>query len=241
LKNALLLLVLLASFPAFADDRDGKLEIAPLSNNVYLHTSYRQLPGVGWFPSNGLVVVDGKRAVLVDTAWTVEATQGIVEWLRARALDLDYVIVTHSHSDRTAGLAYLHSIGIETFASGKTNDLLEMRKETRARNDFPEGGKNDTLIEIAWPGPGHAPDNHVVWIPGDGVLFAGCLAKSVASESLGNVADADIPAWNASMAKVLARFAAADIVVPGHGSPGGLELLRHTQALVEAHERARTE
>ena len=38
-------------------------------------------------------------------------------------------------------------------------------------------------------------------------------------------------AWPGTMEKALAAFPAARIVVPGHGQPGGLELLRHTRDL----------
>ena len=68
-----------------------------------------------------------------------------------------------------------------------------------------------------------------------GVLFGGCMIRSAADTSLGNVADADRPAWPASMRRLIDRYGArVRIVVPGHGEAAGPELLGHTLALAEA-------
>jgi metallo-beta-lactamase class B len=83
------------------------------------------------------------------------------------------------------------------------------------------------------PGPAHSPDNVVVFFPRRQVLFAGCMIKSGDSETMGNVADADLGAWPAALANVRAAFPNAARVVPGHGAAGGMELLDHTRRLLE--------
>lgn len=52
------------------------------------------------------------------------------------------------------------------------------------------------------------------------------------------MADADTAAWPASLERVRARFPEVRIVVPGHGSVGGPELLSHTLELLRARTAA---
>jgi metallo-beta-lactamase class B VIM len=83
-------------------------------------------------------------------------------------------------------------------------------------------------LEVFYPGPAHTRDNVVVWLPGSRVLAGGCAVRAGGATALGNVADADVPQYAASMRRVLARYPEPEIVVPGHGAPGGVELLRNT-------------
>lgn len=89
-------------------------------------------------------------------------------------------------------------------------------------------------LEIFYPGAAHAPDNVVVWIPAARVLFGGCAVRPGDSSSPGNTDDADIENWPTAIEKVLARYSMAEVVVPGHGAPGGPELLMHTIGIFRA-------
>src|SRR6185295_3616589 len=73
--------------------------------------------------------------------------------------------------------------------------------------------------EVFYPGPAHTRDNIVVWLPDSRVLFGGCAVRA-ATSGLGNVADADLTAYPASIRRVLERYPAAEVVVPGHGDVG---------------------
>ncbi len=84
-------------------------------------------------------------------------------------------------------------------------------------------------VEMFYPGPGHAPDNIVVWFPARQLLFGGCMV--LAGERLGNTADADIEFWQTA-AEHLRRFDAR-LVIPGHGSPFQEDLIGHTLRLLE--------
>jgi glyoxylase-like metal-dependent hydrolase (beta-lactamase superfamily II) len=87
-------------------------------------------------------------------------------------------------------------------------------------------------VEVFFPGAGHAPDNLMVWIPSAHVLFGGCAVRTQAQSTLGNVAHAELTEWRAAMGRAAARYTAATLVVPGHGAPGDLGLLRHTLELL---------
>jgi glyoxylase-like metal-dependent hydrolase (beta-lactamase superfamily II) len=79
----------------------------------------------------------------------------------------------------------------------------------------------------------------VVWLPDVKVLFGGDLLRSAEARSLGNTREADLGTWPASLAAVERAFPDARLLVPGHGSPGGRELLRHTSDLLASSGEAR--
>lgn len=86
-------------------------------------------------------------------------------------------------------------------------------------------------FEIRFPGAGHSEDNTVVYFPQGGVLFAGCLVKSLGTRGLGNTADAVAADWPASLEALKSAYPTASVIIPGHGSPGGMELIDHTLTL----------
>ena len=58
------------------------------------------------------------------------------------------------------------------------------------------------------------------------------MLRAKSTTHLGNTNDADLVAWSSSVAKVEARYRQVEIVVPGHGEPGGADLLTHTRGLL---------
>src|SRR5690606_5099180 len=84
------------------------------------------------------------------------------------------------------------------------------------------------VVEVYYPGPGHAPDNVVVWVAEERVLFGGCFVKSADAPNLGYTGDADIAAWPGAVTRVAERYPEAALVVPGHGAVGDRSLLDHT-------------
>ena len=79
----------------------------------------------------------------------------------------------------------------------------------------------------------------MTWIPSERILFAGCMCKDMGANNLGNTADADLMAWQATIEKVMDKFPGARIVIPGHGPIGGTELLRHTDLLLQRANKAK--
>ncbi|MEM7381519.1 MAG: subclass B1 metallo-beta-lactamase, partial [Bacteroidota bacterium] len=47
----------------------------------------------------------------------------------------------------------------------------------------------------------------------------------------GNLADANIAQWSQTMELIKAKFPEIEIVIPGHGKAGGMELLDYTYQL----------
>lgn len=213
------------------------VQVTALAENVWLHTSYKDLPDIGPFPSNGLIVKTGDGIVLVDTAWNDAQTDQLVRWTRTHLhAPIRFAIVTHAHDDKMGGMAALHRAGIETYAYALTNKTAPSRSLVPAKHDLAFADGTESLaggeIEAFYPGAGHTADNIVVYIKRADVLFGGCLLRAEASPSLGNTEDADRGHWDAAVANVKTRYPHARIVVPSHSEPGGAKILDHTIALV---------
>ena len=212
------------------------LQIAELRPGVWLHTSWQALSDGARFPSNGLIVREGDRLVLVDTAWGEDRTGELLEWIDSTLrLPVARALITHSHDDRLGGASWLVKRGIPFYAHPLTRQLAAEQglPLPEALEGLTEAGGTARIgaAEVFYPGPAHARDNVVVWLPESGVLFGTCAVRAAGTTSLGNVADADVPAWPAAIRRTLERYGNAQVVVPGHGQPGGAELLRHTLTL----------
>lgn len=215
------------------------LSLEPLVPGVWRHVSWEVVPGWGLFSSNGLVVAVDGGAALVDTAWGAASTRALLDTIEA---DLERrvlaAVVTHAHDDRLGGGAVLGDRGVPVHAGVRTRADAPARGlsvppgATLADDDAVEVG--GVRLETFFPGAGHTRDNVVVHLPGAGVVFGGCLVRDADAEGLGNLADADLGAWAASVDAVARRFPEASVVVPGHGAPGGRALLDHTIALATA-------
>jgi len=184
----------------------------------------RAFPG---FPANGLVVRDGDASILIDAGWEPSSLVSVLAFAERRAIPITRAIVTHSHDDRTGGLAALTTRSIPVLAIPATRARLPA--EPLAPLEVADLGD-----DLAWlfPGHGHSPDNIVVYHRPSRTLFAGCFVKQLDSTSLGYVDDADLASWALALERVKAAFPEASVVIPGHGEPGGPELIDHTLALV---------
>jgi len=134
------------------------------------------------------------------------------------------------------GLACLQGRGIVSYANQMTVDLA------RAKGlPVPDHGFKDSLelrlgekaVLCYYLGAAHSTDNIAVWLPSEKLLFAGCTVKSANATNLGNTVDGDLASYPSVIEKLTQKFPEAEIIVPGHGSPGGHELLQHTLRLAE--------
>jgi len=208
-------------------------QISTLMPDVYLHKSYQVVDGFGRVDSNGLVVVKGNDAYIVDTPWSEADTDALLTWMEEQGLQPKASISTHSHDDRTAGIALLNSKSVATYASELTNSILSKSGKPLAKFSFPgpDFSLGDNLIEIFYAGGGHTIDNLVVWLPEAKLLYGGCLVRSENSKDLGYVGEASIKDWPNTIEKIFEKFPSVAIVVPGHGAVGDAQLLSHTQSL----------
>jgi metallo-beta-lactamase class B len=211
-----------------ADD----VSVRRIAPGVWVHTTLGS-EAFGRYPANGLIIEDGDGSLLVDTAWNPEQAERLLTWAQEELRrPVRAAVVTHFHSDRTGGVAALVARGLPVYGQEETPRLAKANGDSAPSHTFKEAQRLGSL-ELFFPGPGHASDNIVVWHRDSGVLFGGCFVKDGAAKNLGNVADADTSAWPGSLDRTRARFPATRIVVPGHGLPGGPELLTYTQELIQ--------
>jgi metallo-beta-lactamase class B len=206
-----------------------------IAEGVWVHTTWFDLSNYGRCPANGLVVVDGQEALLIDLPWTDELTATLFDWIAKNLhATVETVVPTHFHEDCMGGLAEAHRRGALSYASDKTVEIARQkglpvpqvpcRSQTLIRC-------GTTLVLVTHPGAGHTTDNVVAWLPVQKILFGGCLIKSLDSTSLGNTQDGDLAAYPATLHKIQAAYPQARIVVPGHGRWGGPGLIGHTLGL----------
>ncbi|MBN2314957.1 MAG: subclass B1 metallo-beta-lactamase [Sedimentisphaerales bacterium] len=206
--------------------------VRKLAEGVWLHTTYYDLANYKNVPANGLIVIDGQYAVMIDLPWTDAQAGVLFDWVaREQKAAIRKVVPTHFHIDCAGGLAEAHRRGAESFALKKTVELLKKENKPVPQNWFTEKMSlscGQLCVELAFLGGGHTVDNIVAWIPSKKILFAGCLVKSLNAKNIGNIEDADLDAYPTTLRKVKETFSNAKIVIPGHGRPGGLDLIDHT-------------
>jgi metallo-beta-lactamase class B len=236
------LLILLGFFQLSCSSQDlikisPDLELVKISENAYLHISYTTLRNYGRISANGLIYTDNESAFLFDTPWTDSQTSDLISYLQDHMkLVITGFVPNHWHEDCMGGLKYLKSQGIRSYANQLTIDIAKKKGlpvPDQGFNDSLRLNLGDKLIYCYFLGVAHSTDNIVVWIPSEGILFPGCMCKSLDSDNPGNIADGDISEYPKTIDKVIDKFKSARIVIPGHGSPGGPELLVHTRSILE--------
>jgi glyoxylase-like metal-dependent hydrolase (beta-lactamase superfamily II) len=217
------------------------VEVKPLTEGVWLHTSWQSVAVFGRVQSNGLVIREGDQVVVVDTAWGAAPSRALLAWIdRELKLPVARLVVTHFHSDRIGGWEVFAERGARIVASEQTVALAKV-SPTAAFDLYqlsPGERMKSGSLEIFYPGRAHAPDNVVVWVPTAQMLAGGCAVRASVSGGLGNLSDASVSDWAESMRRVRTAYPAVKKILPGHGDMGGPELLPHTIDLVEAALRA---
>ncbi len=231
-----LLVSLIDSLPLRA--QTGRLEISHLTGDFYVFTTYGTYRGQP-VPANGLYLVTPAGAVMIDSPWDTTQFAPLLDSIRVRhGKEVVLCLATHSHADRTAGFDFLRARGVKTFTSEQTYQLSRAGgyklAEFRFQKDttFAVGGRSFTAF---YPGEGHTRDNIVVWFPEARVLYGGCLVKSTEATDLGNVAEANVAAWPATMRNLSRKFPRPRYVIPGHQSWASTGSLQHTVELLRRH------
>lgn len=231
------------------------LSVRELRSDVFL--AVQSAPG-GAAANILFVRMRDGTVVFCSSPYDTEATRALVRYVRARfGAGRMIAINTHFHADGTGGNEGYAAEGVETYASDHTDRLQVERGAaglegmaryvdaeapalaarirathfSRAQQLFPEPSGltlsfGDESLRVVFVGGAHSADNVVVHFPERGVLFGGCMVR--AHPGLGNTADADLEHWSVTAEAALAFE--ASIVIPGHGEPGGKELLISTAA-----------
>jgi metallo-beta-lactamase class B len=238
-KNLFLLIILcILSVAGYAQNKDHKiaisedLEILPLSEKTLLHISYMTNPSFGRFSCNGLIYINSQEALILDTPHSNDLTKDLITWLLHEypGIKIKGVVVNHFHNDCMGGLDEIHASGINSYAYKSTIDLAAKDRVTVPQYSFNKKKKlkvGGNKVISQFKGPAHTKDNIVTWIPGENILFGGCMIKSLNSGK-GNLSDAVVSEWSDTVKRVKNKFKKIQYVIPGHGPHGGVDLLDYT-------------
>lgn len=214
------------------------------------------------WPSNSLLaVMENGDIVLVDVPYTPEATEILLAWVNKNYGKRNInAINTHFHVDRLGGNAALIKNNIPIYSSELTEKAIKERGSASLKlliswieNDsikdyyrnfnyvsptnIFDSKKGMTLtfgketVIVKFPGVGHSIDNLVVYFPFKKAIFGGCMLLAAEVKKIGNVSDGDKYLWRETIKKI--DTSNYSLVIPGHGKPGGLELIAHTKAILD--------
>lgn len=220
------------------------IALQKIAEGVWVHTSNYTVPGRKPIPSNGLIVEDGDSLIMVDTAWGEKATESLLETIKLEiGKPVKKLVITHHHLDKIAGVDVMEFEGVEVFTHPLTpikavnagypvpNTSVAALKNARSRTKVGS-------VEIAYPGAAHAEENLVVYVPSQKILYGGCAIKGAEANSMGNLSDADIKAWPATLNWVKATYPETQTIVPGHGKGSDLRLIDKTLSMIAAKVNA---
>ncbi len=216
----------------------GSGQITPLKPGIWIYT-YNMMYQGNPVPCNGMIVQIPHGYFLVDTPPDTNSSKKLFAWCDSTFHQYPLgIFITHAHDDRIGGAQFFLDRKVTVLSTKLTAQIAKQKglpiPNPLLHDTSSEVNLNGKIVNIFWPGAGHSPDNVIIWLKQDSVLFGGCAVKSMEATDLGNVADADIPSWKNAMKLLESRYADAMYVVPGHGAIATKAALSHTELLIDA-------
>ncbi|HYN40567.1 MAG TPA: MBL fold metallo-hydrolase, partial [Thermoanaerobaculia bacterium] len=218
-------------------------------------TGGEDLPS-GW-GANAVAVLGDGETLLVDPLVAPAYARELKRHLAERgAGPVRWVVTTHHHSDHSVGASVFATEGAEVIAHAIAAERMAAEQpailtERRARADvgalFADAVPAAPTRLLTAPlelsvggvravvrpcGPAHTPGDLRVDLPGLGVVITGDL---VFHRYHPNLEHADLAGWKRGLADLL-RELLGTTFVPGHGAPGGREIVEAQLAWFEAAE-----
>ena len=189
------------------------------------------------FISNAGFAITPDGVVVIDALGSPALAQRLLAEIRRHTdKPVTHVILTHYHADHIYGLQALKADGAKVLAHQAAREYLNsetarLRLEASRADLAPWIDKDTHLVPadewlagdselvvggvrfvIKWVGPSHTPEDLVVYLPQEKVLFAGDL---VFRSRVPFVGQADSRQWIKALDSLLAFD--ATVIVPGHG------------------------
>ncbi|AZA78029.1 subclass B1 metallo-beta-lactamase [Chryseobacterium sp. G0186] len=227
-----------ADFKAKEIYKSNNLIITQISENAFIHTSFKQTNDFGNVPCNGLVVKNNHETIVFDTPINYKSSEELIQWINETLHSkINAIVPTHFHDDSMGGLQAFHQKNIPSYAYTKTIELARENNFTTPENSFKDSiilklGNEKVITKFF--GEGHTKDNVVGYFPSENILFGGCLLKELEA-SKGYLGDANTSSWSETVEKVKKEYPNVKIVIPGHGEYGDKKLLDYTITLFKTH------
>lgn len=214
---------------------EKQLAFYKIKKNAFVHISFLQTQTWGKVGCNGMIFIYKNQAYIFDTPTDNETSEVLLKTLEDQNIKIKGVVVNHFHNDCLGGLEAFHKKGIKSYASEKTIELAKKDSVTIPQIGFKEHltlriGKKDIVNHYL--GEAHTKDNIISFIPSENLMFGGCMVKEL-NAGKGFLGDANENEWSNTIRNVKKAFPTAQFIVPGHGKPGGQELLDYTIGLFE--------
>ncbi|QWD99549.1 MBL fold metallo-hydrolase [Polynucleobacter sp. JS-Mosq-20-D10] len=190
------------------------------------------------FISNAGFVITPKGVVVIDALGSPAlAKKLIAEIKKLTSQKVVAVIVTHYHADHVYGLQEFKQLGSKIYAQGEGRNYISSETAKQrliaSRTDFaPWVNASTNLIsadvwidqsftltvggvelKIGRVGPAHAPEDLIIYVPSEKVLFAGDLVFRGRIPFVGN---ADSKGWLKALNEI--ESLNPSVVIPGHGA-----------------------
>lgn len=234
MRSSALALLLLA-LPAWAIDIQP-IKVTPRVYYVQGQPGLASAANEGFNSNAGFVITD-EGVVVVDALGTIPLGEALVKAIR-KVTDkpIRRVVVTHYHADHFYGLGALKKAGADVWAHMDGRTYLTdgegaRRLEQRSRDLFPwvepsmklvpadrwlEKDKTFTMggirFELHHLGPAHSPEDLIVVLPTEGVIFSGDI---LFAGRIPFVGEADSKQWLERIDRLLAMKPV--LMVTGHG------------------------
>jgi cyclase len=210
-------------------------------------------PDGSWFINNTGFIASADGVLSIDSCATEARTRAYLAAIRSvTTRPITTLVNTHHHADHTNGNGLLGAATI--VAHVKCRDQMARTAWPppaqlfgtvdwgavapvlpgicfQDRLELHAGARRIELLHFGMPA--HTTNDVVAWLPEDRILFAGDLAFNGGTPF---ALSGSIAGW----LEVLGTLGtlAPDIIIPGHGAPGGPELLRETASYLEFVKQA---
>ena len=189
------------------------------------------------FNSNAGFVVTDAGVVVIDALGSPSLGEALLAAIRrVTPKPVKRVILTHYHADHFYGLAPFKAAGADVWAQRRGLEYFDSgeagrRLEQRARDLGPWIDEDTPLVradhwidsdeaftlggvqfQLAWMGPAHSPEDLVVTLPGEGVIFIGDI---LFAGRIPFVGEADSKRWLQRIDALLALK--PKTMITGHG------------------------
>ena len=214
-------------FASSADLSEKEATLERLAEGVYAYTAQGD-------PNVGCIV--GEEAVLaIEARATPLMARRWIDVIRTEVSELPFgdLVLTHYHAVRTLGAsafgarrivahartaALIEERGAEDWASeqGRMPRLFSgaetipgLTRPTETFDDEMTVDLGNRTVELRHLGRGHTSGDLVVWLPAEGILFAGDLVEAQAAPYMG---DAHVTEWSTSTLDNVAALGAEQLV-----------------------------
>jgi glyoxylase-like metal-dependent hydrolase (beta-lactamase superfamily II) len=209
--------------------------------------------------ANAYAVETDKSLIVVDTTLTVSEARAFGQKLQALGKPVAAVLITHAHPDHVAGLSvWLTDPETPIYALAGVDRLLRSIEEpkraqwapvfmdewvpkwtlpNRLVKDGDTVGVDGIDFRVHDLGPGGDGDANSIWIMNGNppAIFAGDLVFNGTHSYL---ADGHSTDWLHNLERARSLVPKEAILYPGHGDPGGVELLQTQAAYVNSYREA---